>query len=103
MDRDIIFRYLDYLPYFIGSVFILIIVSNIVVAILSSRKYKKIPDLNLYLTENKDCETNQGIKCKHCNSRSIRNFGLRNANDTDRLHICNSCGKTLYRSNMTYV
>lgn len=63
-------------------------------------KYKKIQLLEVYLAENPMCKTDNGIKCVHCGSKSIRNFGLYRADDAKRLHICNSCGKTLYRSIM---
>lgn len=65
-------------------------------------KYKKIPSVEKYLEENPSCKTDHGIECKYCGSKSIRSFGLFKADDTMRTHVCNSCGKSLYRSKMSH-
>lgn len=84
---------------FIISMFLFTILFNVRKYLL----YKKIPLVEKYVEENQFCKTDNGIECKHCGSKSLRSFGLFRADDTMRTHICNSCGKTLYRSNMTYV
>lgn len=51
-----------------------------------------------YLKANPECQTDRGIKCRYCNSNSIKNWGRIRADDTDRVFICNHCGESLYRS-----
>lgn len=61
-------------------------------------RWQKIPTLNQYVFHNPECKTNRGIKCRNCNSMSIKNWGQKNANDNRRIFICNHCGNHLYRS-----
>jgi len=60
--------------------------------------WKNLPTLEGYRKAHPDCMTNRGIKCNQCGSPSIKNWGLRHANDERRQHICNHCNTTLYRS-----
>lgn len=76
----------------------------IVVALLIGYKiygyyeYFTMPTLKNYLKSYPNCHTGNGIKCCNCGSRSIKNWGLSNANSFFRIHICNHCGVGLYRS-----
>ncbi len=54
--------------------------------------------LSEYLQQHPDCHTSHGIKCCHCNSRSIKNWGHRTIDDEWRVFICNHCNARLYRS-----
>jgi hypothetical protein len=65
-------------------------------------KFGGVPTLEEYLVTHPECKTERGIKCCHCNSPSIKNWGKNHANDKDRCFICNHCGETLYRSNTVY-
>jgi hypothetical protein len=38
------------------------------------------------------------INCYSCGAHSIKNIGFTNSSDNRRLHICNQCSATLYRS-----
>lgn len=67
-------------------------------AVLKQRKIRNAPDLNEYLRQNPHCKTDNGIKCIHCGSKSIRNLGLTGAASHERIHLCNSCGEKLYKS-----
>jgi len=74
-------------------------------AILLYRYFKRpswvdLPTLRLYLDKFPSCKTDNGIRCRHCRSNSIRNWGWRRANDARRLFICNHCGQILYRNDL---
>jgi hypothetical protein len=38
------------------------------------------------------------IDCHSCGNQSIRNIGFEKASDNRRLHVCNQCSTSLYRS-----
>lgn len=83
--------------------FILILSFIGVIIYISFKKRKeiyKLPTVKQYLEQYPDCHTQQGIKCSYCSSKSIKNWGHTSANDSLRLHICNSCGKKLYYSEL---
>ncbi|OXM40401.1 hypothetical protein CFY91_09255 [Pseudomonas fluvialis] len=61
-------------------------------------QWRSLPRVNEYLAVHPHCRTPRGIKCAACNSSSIKNWGLTNANDDDRVFICNHCGSHLYRN-----
>lgn len=61
-------------------------------------EFRRLPSLEHYLKLNPGCKTTRGIKCCHCNSGSIRNFGLESRDDEYRLFICNHCNAKLYRT-----
>lgn len=62
------------------------------------QKWKAHPTLREYIAAHPWCKTGRGIRCVHCGSGSIRNWGFANATDSHRLFICNNCGATLFRS-----
>jgi hypothetical protein len=64
----------------------------------SHKKWNNISTLKEYLTLNPKCTTGKGIACCSCGSLNTRNFGWHGANDTKRIHICNHCDATLYRT-----
>lgn len=76
----------------------------IVIAIVLYRRYftgptwTDLPTLQAYLDKFPSCQTDHGIRCRHCRSNSIRNWGWKRANDSRRLFICNQCGQILYRN-----
>jgi hypothetical protein len=59
-----------------------------------------LPTLRAYLDKFPSCQTDRGIRCRHCRSGSIRNFGWKSADDARRLFICNHCGQILYRNEL---
>lgn len=89
-----------------SSAFILIVIGVISIAlslpfvfsILKYFRWRAMPTLHMYLSANPQCQTSRGIKCSACNSGSIKNWGLTEANDKDRVFICNHCGTNLYRN-----
>lgn len=62
------------------------------------RRWESVPDLQRYLSQHPRCRTRRGVQCFHCGSDSARNWGLKSRGDSRRLHICNGCSATLYRS-----
>lgn len=62
------------------------------------KHWDSLPLLTTYLSKHPNCKHRKGISCFNCNSGSIRNRGVNGANDPRRLHICNHCNTTLYRS-----
>ena len=71
--------------------------------IRSNRKFmaswEEMPTLSAYIESNPHAKTNNGIKGNVCGSRSIKNWGLFNAQSSLRIFSCNHCGTELYRSN----
>ncbi|WP_458070650.1 hypothetical protein [Rhodanobacter sp. BL-MT-08] len=61
-------------------------------------RWKALPVLRQYVERHPDCKTSRGIKCFHCGSSSIRNWGEGRADSGLRTFICNHCGAKLYRS-----
>lgn len=61
-------------------------------------KWKSLPTLDEYISENPEAKIAKGIKCIHCDASSIRNWWLDGVNAKRRQLICNQCGETLYRS-----
>lgn len=82
----------------IAYVFVIIAVLVVGYRIYNLWEYFTLPTLNKYLQNNPKCRTNSGIKCNNCGSKSIRNWGITHANSFLRMHNCNHCGITLYRS-----
>lgn len=60
--------------------------------------WKSIPTMQEYSAEYVDCKTKNGFQCFSCGSSSIKNWGVKRANDPRRVFICNHCGVTLYRN-----
>lgn len=88
----------DFKTVLIGIIILIVIVLILLSHANALGKWAKIPTLKDYLDENPNCKANQGVRCKHCNSSSIRNWGRDSANDKRREFKCNHCGETLYRS-----
>jgi hypothetical protein len=63
-----------------------------------SRRWSAALTIEEYAKQNPEAKTQGGMSCVFCGSRSIRNWGIIDAKSPKRLHICNHCGKTLYRS-----
>lgn len=63
-------------------------------------KWKGLPTFDKYLALHPESKRGAGVSCYHCNSTSIRNWGVRNAGDFRRIHICNHCSTKLYRSGL---
>lgn len=66
--------------------------------IAPTMRWSKAATIEEYSKHNPGAKTPHGMTCAFCGSRSIRNWGIRDQNSKKRLHICNHCGKTLYRS-----
>ena len=62
------------------------------------KNWNSLPTLDQYLASHGNCKSNKGISCFQCNSSSIKNWGVNNANDHRRIHICNHCNAKLYKS-----
>ena len=87
----------DFLIMFLVFLFVLV---TIAYGIESIKKYLAIPKLEDYLKKNPDCGTGRGIRCFNCGSGSIRDWGYSGRDSSWRVHICNSCGKVLYRTKL---
>lgn len=59
---------------------------------------KKTFTLQQYVERYPSVKMGSGIKCIKCSSLSIKNWGLRGADDHRRIFICNHCNTRLYRS-----
>lgn len=63
------------------------------------RNWLRIPEVHDYMESNPNSGgRRQGISCCHCGSRSIRQPGVDSRYDHRRIHICNLCNSTLYRT-----
>lgn len=63
------------------------------------RNWLRIPEVDVYMKSNpNNGGRRQGISCCHCGSRSIRQPGVDSRYDRRRVHICNQCNSTLYRT-----
>jgi DNA-directed RNA polymerase subunit RPC12/RpoP len=60
--------------------------------------YYSKPTSHEYGLKNPQNKSNYGYSCRHCGSRSIRNWGLYSVDDSKRVFICNHCGAHLYRN-----
>lgn len=62
-------------------------------------KYKRDYPLTLemYLSQNPECKTDNGYKCSGCGSKSLKNLGYGGAEAKRRMISCNHCAKRLYR------
>lgn len=81
-----------------GVVVVFILSVWVFVLIKRNDVKKQLPSVEEYLNTNPQCKNDNGISCNQCGSRSIKNWGYGSANDTLRIHLCNSCGKKLYKS-----
>ncbi|WP_128786554.1 hypothetical protein [Photobacterium chitinilyticum] len=61
-------------------------------------QYRQYFNLSEYLSQYPCCETKSGIKCFKCGSKSIKPWGIKSPVDKMKIHKCNSCGETLYRT-----
>jgi energy-coupling factor transporter transmembrane protein EcfT len=66
--------------------------------LLLGPSYKKWPTVDEYMALHPESNQGRGISCIKCGSKSIRSWGLSGSGDGKRLHMCNSCGSSLYRS-----
>ncbi|MEX6504421.1 hypothetical protein [Pseudomonas zhanjiangensis] len=62
------------------------------------QKWLRYPDVELYLRKTTPGGRKSGPTCHHCGSRSIRQLGWEERHDARRLHKCNQCNTSLYRS-----
>lgn len=82
-----------------ASIIIIILITLYAGYIINSYfKYFSLPTLKSYLKVYPHCHTSHGIKCCNCGSKSIRNWGIKHSNSFFRIHNCNHCGVSLYRS-----
>lgn len=61
-------------------------------------RWRRLPTLADYKSQNPTANTKRGIQCIHCGGNRIRNWGVWNAKDAKRSHICETCNSALYRS-----
>lgn len=61
------------------------------------QQWEQLPSVNMYLNRLKR-DGKVGISCLLCGSKSVRQLGWAAKNDPRRLHSCNYCNTTLYRS-----
>ncbi len=60
-------------------------------------KWKKLPDLQQYMTKNPECKLDGGVCCNHCQSTQTSQQGLFSQNSKLRFYTCKQCGSTLFR------
>ena len=81
---------------------ILIIALIGAIAFIVKRPIKQLAQktltLSQYISQYPHCKIDRGIKCAACGSTSIKNWGVKSANDHRRIFICNHCNTRLYRS-----
>lgn len=77
---------------------LLIVVLVIWWLVTPSKAWRTTLTLHEYLEKYPHCRTSRGIQCAACNSTSIKNWGVRGADDRKRFFICNHCNSRLYRS-----
>lgn len=56
------------------------------------------PTIEDYWKAFPDHKTDKGIKCYKCNSVHINNIGWEAKSDWKRVHVCNQCNTSLYRT-----
>jgi DNA-directed RNA polymerase subunit RPC12/RpoP len=84
-------------------IFVFLLVGATIIGIALSKRdeandqWKSLPFLDEYLAQHPECKTPNGVRCRNCGSKSIKNWGLFNAHSEERKFICNSCGMDLYR------
>lgn len=83
-----------------GELLSLLVVGLLAWRYFSRPTWRDLPTLSKYLDAFPRCRTPHGIKCRVCNSGSIRNWGWRSADDVRRLFISNHCGQILYRNEL---
>lgn len=64
--------------------------------------YLNTPTYRNYVARHPEAATGDGVKCIHCGSANIRNRGYQGEQDRSRLHVCESCGRTLYRTTSSF-
>jgi len=80
--------------------FLFPIVSTIVCYFVSrvELKYRHVVTVDKYLTDYPDVASGHGISCIKCGSLHIQSWGISGGDDKKKIHSCNSCGDTLYKS-----
>lgn len=63
------------------------------------RAWLRLQEVDVYINNNINGHgLRQGISCLQCGTRSIRQHGVDSRHDPRRVHICNQCNSTLYRT-----
>lgn len=78
--------------------FVGVILLKMVLIRREHERYLKMPTAYEYARNNPYQKSGQGYSCNRCGSRSIRNWGVSSAYDSDRVFICNHCNAHLYRN-----
>jgi len=86
----------SYLPWGLGIAALIFIF--VMPHVWEERNWRALQTVKQYLGSNPACKTNNGIRCKQCNSSSIRNFGKDGVVSLKRTFVCNHCGTHLYRN-----
>lgn len=86
-----------FLSLFVSFTIIMVLLS-IVSTMRNNKWYKSLPNASEYASRYLKDNKKDGFRCSACGSRSIRNWGRTDANDSERIFICNHCGKHLYRN-----
>jgi len=81
-----------------GYAFFYLIVTSVKSGIKEMNAWNALPTLDEYLRLYPNSKTNSGISCNHCQTRSIKNWGISGPNSLKRVHICNHCNSKLYRT-----
>jgi len=56
-----------------------------------------LPTIDEYWLQYPNCKASAGSKCCKCGSKSLKNWGLGSAQDSQRTISCQQCGTVLYR------
>ena len=83
------------------AVYIAILPLRIIVWILRmllDDGWSKWPTLEQYWAKYPNCRTNRGTRCHYCGSGNIWQYGWSKRSDERRIHRCNQCQRTLYRT-----
>lgn len=60
-------------------------------------RYRKLLDINQYLSAHPECKLDVGVACYKCRSSNLTNRGLFGNRSRLRYYTCAQCGTTLFR------
>lgn len=82
----------------LGAVLPLISTSVLIYIIFQRRKYIGLPTFQEYLELHSKSPDDRNIYCSSCGSSSIGQWRISSPPDPRRVHFCNTCNTSLFRS-----
>ncbi len=59
--------------------------------------WRKLPEVNQYLSLHPQCKLDMGVSCYNCGSSQLTHHGLLHKSSKLRFYTCSDCGTTLFR------